>query len=53
MVNALKKLGGNVKFTIYPKRGHGIFMVTYQNPELYEWFLKHSLEKSPDTLSRI
>ncbi len=42
MVTALEKAGGNVKFTIYPDAGHDSWTETYRNPELYEWFLKHS-----------
>ena len=41
MVGALKKVGGNVEFTIYPEAGHDSWTETYNNPELYEWFLKH------------
>jgi len=40
MVDALEKVGGNVKFTIYPMAGHDSWTETYNNPELYEWFLK-------------
>ena len=40
MVDALKNAGGNVKFTIYPEAGHDSWTETYNNPELYEWFLK-------------
>lgn len=41
VVEALKKIGGNVKFTIYPEAGHDSWTETYDNPELYQWFLKH------------
>jgi predicted esterase len=41
MVDALERVGGNVKFTIYPEGGHDVWRETYNNPELYEWFLKH------------
>jgi predicted peptidase len=40
MVEALKKVDGNVKFTVYPDAGHDSWTETYNNPELYEWFLK-------------
>ena len=40
MVEALKKNGGNVKFTIYPKAGHDAWTETYANPQLYEWLLQ-------------
>ena len=43
MVNALKKLGGKeVKLTVYPGAQHDSWTETYNNPELYEWLLKHS-----------
>jgi predicted peptidase len=45
MVDALKKAGGNVKFTIYPDGGHDSWTETYNNPELYDWFLNHSIMK--------
>src|ERR1051326_2608299 len=41
MVNALKKFGCQVKFTVYPGVGHDCWTQTYSNPELYEWFLQH------------
>ena len=42
MVDALKALGSDVKFTIYPEAGHDSWTETYDNPELYTWFLKHT-----------
>jgi len=42
IVTALKKHGSSIKFTIYPEAGHDSWTETYDNPELYEWFLKHS-----------
>lgn len=41
MVEALNKVGNNVKFTVYPEAGHDSWTETYNNPALYEWFLKH------------
>ena len=41
MVDALKKAGGNVKFTVYPDAGHDSWTAAYNNPELFDWFLKH------------
>ncbi len=41
MVDALERVGGNIKFTVYPDAGHDVWTETYNNPELYEWFLKH------------
>ena len=39
LVNKLKELGDDVQFTLYPELGHDIWTVTYENPELYKWFL--------------
>lgn len=42
MVDALKKVGVNeVKLTVYPEAGHNSWTETYNNPELYKWFLDH------------
>jgi len=41
MVEALKDCGGDVRFTVYPDAGHDSWTETYDNPELYEWFLQH------------
>jgi predicted peptidase len=41
IVAALRKIGGNIKFTIYPDAGHDSWTETYNNPELYKWFLDH------------
>jgi len=44
MVEALREAGGNVRFTVYPDAEHDSWTQTYDNPELYEWFLSHSLQ---------
>lgn len=41
MVDAIKSVKGNVKFTIYPGVGHNSWSKTYSNTKLYEWFLSH------------
>ena len=41
MVDALKAAGSEPKFTIYPEAGHDSWTETYENPELYRWFLQH------------
>jgi predicted peptidase len=41
MVDAIKQIGGNVKFTIYPEGEHDVWTETYNNMELYDWFLLH------------
>ena len=40
MVEALKKAGGNVKFTVYPEAGHDSWTEAYNTPELYKWLLQ-------------
>lgn len=39
MIDALKKSGGDPKFTIYPDAGHDSWTATYDNPGFYEWLL--------------
>ena len=41
MVDALKKCGSDVKFTIYPEAQHDSWTETYNNPALYDWFLQY------------
>jgi predicted peptidase len=42
MVNAAKAAGNtNIQFTVYPEAGHDSWTETYNNPELYTWFLSH------------
>ena len=41
MVDELRKLRADVKFTIYPASKHDSWTQTYKNPELYKWFLKY------------
>jgi len=40
MIGALKANGGNVKSTIYIEGGHEICGSTYDEPEMYQWFLE-------------
>ena len=42
IVDALWACGGNVRFTVYPGVGHDSWTQTYDNPELYQWFLQHT-----------
>ena len=48
MVSALKARDGNVKFTVYPEAKHDSWTQTYNNPELYKWFLQHQRQKAVD-----
>ena len=48
MVDALKAAEApEVKFTIYPEAGHDSWTETYNNPELYTWFLAHKRQPAP------
>lgn len=48
MVDFLKGLDNpEVRFTIYPEDGHDIWHKVYNDPELYEWLLRHSRQKPP------
>jgi predicted peptidase len=40
MVDALKKEGGNVRFTVFPDAGHNSWTEAYATPELYQWLLQ-------------
>ncbi len=41
MVDAVKKSGGDVTFTVYRGAGHGISDMTYGNDRVYDWLLAH------------
>ncbi len=47
MVDALKKLNGEVKLTVYPEAGHDSWTATYDNPEVYEWLLQQKRKLMP------
>lgn len=40
LVDVLKRVGSDVKFTVYPEAGHNSWTETYDNPQVYEWLLK-------------
>ena len=45
MVDALKKVGGNVKYTVLPEGGHGdAWKFAYSESNLFDWFLQHHKE---------
>jgi predicted peptidase len=44
MVEAIKTEGGDIRYTLYPEANHDSWSETYDNPELYTWFLSHSLK---------
>ncbi len=37
MNDSLKKVGGNVKLTLYPEAAHDSWTQTYDNPEVWKW----------------
>jgi len=41
IIQRLKSIGGTPKFTIYKDAGHDVWTKTYNNPELYDWFITH------------
>jgi predicted peptidase len=44
LVEALKELGGDVRFTLYPDADHeGAWVRAYADPELYDWIAAQSL----------
>lgn len=49
MVETIEKLGGSVRFTIYPDAGHDSWTRTYNSLEIYQWFLSHSRAERLDS----
>lgn len=48
MVEAFKKAGNSgIKLTTYSNAGHDSWTETYNNPELYTWFLQHTRPQKP------
>ena len=45
MVKALRTAGNGVRFTVYPEADHDSWTATYDNPELYQWFLQNHRPK--------
>ena len=43
MADLLEKSGNKPKLTVYADAGHDSWTKTYNNPDLYDWFLKHEL----------
>ncbi len=40
MVEAMRKAGGDVKFTVYPEAGHDSWSQAYADPVLFKWLLE-------------
>jgi predicted peptidase len=45
MVDAMKKSGGDVKFTVYPEAGHDSWTQAYDDPQFYDWLFQQ--KRSP------
>jgi predicted peptidase len=41
MVDAVRRAGGNVRFTVYPDVAHDCWVRTYDNQQVYDWLLSH------------
>lgn len=41
----MRQLNENVSLTLYPEVNHDCWTITFQNEEIYEWMLSHSLEQ--------
>lgn len=52
MVEAMEAAGGTPKFTIYPEANHDSWTKSYENPELYNWFLRHKKQSRPERRRR-
>jgi len=48
-VAAVKKAGGNVKFTIYPEAGHDSWTEAYNDPEMWKWLLSQRRGQTAST----
>src|SRR3954469_25020658 len=49
MVAALRRVGADVRYTLYPEAEHDSWTRTYADPALYEWLLQ---QHRPATMSR-
>jgi predicted peptidase len=47
MVEAIRSLNGNVRYTEYSGLGHNIFERVYSEPDLVEWLFSQRLETEP------
>ncbi|MEO7715192.1 MAG: PHB depolymerase family esterase [Capsulimonas sp.] len=45
MVDAMRKAGGDVQFTVYPSASHNSWAKAYESQELYDWMLKQRRAK--------
>lgn len=49
MVDAVRKCGGHVNFTVYPGLGHWICDLPYHDKQFYEWLLAQRRERKSTT----
>lgn len=47
MIAALKKAGGQPRYTEYPEVGHNSWAPAYREPELYKWLFAQNLSVEP------
>jgi predicted peptidase len=47
MVDAVKKCGGHVEFTVYPQCDHGVCDLSYGDGRLYNWLLAQRRQHQP------
>lgn len=56
LIETIKPINPNVRFTIYPETGHSSWIKAYNEPELYKWMLsqkKYKPKKSVLTLENL
>ena len=47
MADAMARVHGDMRTTVYPEAGHDAWSATYANPELYTWLLSHEKSAPP------
>jgi predicted peptidase len=47
IIDAVKRLGGDVKFSVTKDGIHNVWTKTYEGDDLYKWFLRHRRKPSP------
>ncbi|HEX7880735.1 MAG TPA: alpha/beta fold hydrolase [Candidatus Eisenbacteria bacterium] len=51
MADAMARVHGDMRTTIYPEAGHDSWSATYANPELYDWLFQHEKAAEPKIYS--
>jgi predicted esterase len=49
LIERLKEYGSDARLTLYPEAGHDAWTTTYENKELYDWFLSKTKNNNPPT----